>query len=186
MARKTKSEKELHWREMVNRQAVSGLSVRQFCAKQRISEPSFYAWRKRLEGRNDETKRPGDVRHRLEVPDRGRGFIPVQVRDAAGALEVIHPSGCHVCVTGEVHLPMLRQVLDLLDERGNGCLRASVDVAGAIRHTYESYSRESSDYLRKVSNRERTVRPCARVGPRVEWAQASSRVAENSVIDCFT
>ena len=30
MARKTRSEKELHWREMVNRQAGSGLSVRQF------------------------------------------------------------------------------------------------------------------------------------------------------------
>jgi hypothetical protein len=42
------------------------------------------------------------------------------VRDAAGALEVIHPSGCRVRVRGEVHLAMLRQVLDLLDERGNG------------------------------------------------------------------
>ena len=42
MARRTRSEKELYWREMVNRQAVSGLSVRQFCSKERISEPSFY------------------------------------------------------------------------------------------------------------------------------------------------
>ena len=120
MARKTRSEKELHWRELVNRQAGSGLSVRQFCAKQRISEPSFYAWRKRLQVRNGKTEQAGDVRRRLEVPDRGRRFIPVKVRDAAGALEVIHPSGCRVRVTGEVHLAMLRQVLDLLDERGNG------------------------------------------------------------------
>jgi hypothetical protein len=120
MARKTRSEKELHWLEMVNRQAGSGLSVRQFCAKQRISEPSFYAWRKRLQVRNGKTEQPGDVHPRLDVPDRGHGFIPVQVRDAAGALEVIHPSGCRVRVTDEGHLAMLRQVLDLLDERGVG------------------------------------------------------------------
>ena len=119
MARKTRSEKELHWRELVNRQSGSGLSVRQFCAKQRISEPSFYAWRKRLQGRNGETGRPGDVHRQLEVPDRGRGFIPVKVRDAAGGLEVIHPFGCRVRVTDEGHLAMLRQVLDLLDERGS-------------------------------------------------------------------
>ena len=71
-------------------------------------------------GPNGETGRPGDVHRQLEVPDRGRGFIPVKVRDAAGGLEVIHPFGCRVRVTDEVNLAMLRQVLDLLDERGSG------------------------------------------------------------------
>jgi hypothetical protein len=48
MARKKNTEKEAHCRKMVDRQAGSGLSIRQFCEKEGISQPSFYAWRKRL------------------------------------------------------------------------------------------------------------------------------------------
>ena len=45
MAEKQSSEKQLYCQEIISRQADSGMSVRQFCAAERVSEPSFYAWR---------------------------------------------------------------------------------------------------------------------------------------------
>jgi len=36
------------WREVVERQAGSGLSVRAFCRQESIREPSFYFWRRAL------------------------------------------------------------------------------------------------------------------------------------------
>ena len=52
MARRKNGETERLWRDRVERQAVSGLSIRQFCAQERISPPSFYAWRRRLKERS--------------------------------------------------------------------------------------------------------------------------------------
>ena len=40
--------KERFWRMQVRRWRTSGLSVRDFCAEQGLSEPSFYAWRRTL------------------------------------------------------------------------------------------------------------------------------------------
>ena len=37
-----------YWRQQIAEQARSGLSVKQFCRQQRLTEPSFYFWRKRL------------------------------------------------------------------------------------------------------------------------------------------
>jgi hypothetical protein len=36
------------WRRRLRRQAVSGLSVPEFCAREGVSTASFYAWRRRL------------------------------------------------------------------------------------------------------------------------------------------
>lgn len=41
----TKQEK---WREIIERQAVSGLSIRGFCREEKVDEAGFYFWRKRL------------------------------------------------------------------------------------------------------------------------------------------
>jgi len=119
MARKKNTEKELHWRKMVDRQADSGLSIRQFCEKEGISQPSFYAWRKRLvesQTNGRRTRKPGRRRDKL---GNGREFIPLRLRDSASALEVIHPLGYQVRVTGEVNLTALQQVLEVLDGRGD-------------------------------------------------------------------
>ena len=42
------AEKEAFWRLVVDGQKASGLSVRAFCKRESVSEPSFYAWRKEL------------------------------------------------------------------------------------------------------------------------------------------
>ena len=61
MAGKSSTEKELRWRKILRRQAGSGRSVREFCATEAISEPSFYWWRKKLRERKSVGGRP---RHR--------------------------------------------------------------------------------------------------------------------------
>jgi hypothetical protein len=36
------------WRLRLNRQATGGLSIPEFCQRERVSTASFYAWRRRL------------------------------------------------------------------------------------------------------------------------------------------
>ena len=120
MARKKNTEKELHWRKLVDRQEGSGLSIRQFCEKERISQPSFYAWRKRLVESQTNARRTRKPGRRGDKLGNGREFIPLELGDSASALEVIHPLGYQVRVIGEVNLTALRQVLEVLDGRGDG------------------------------------------------------------------
>jgi len=104
--------KERHWRRMVRRWRSSGLSVRDFCDWQALSEPCFYAWRRELAKRDREAAAgvPGIGAARGGRPVKQNGpsrapaaaFIPVHVvadgaRDAAASLSESHGI--------EVHLP---------------------------------------------------------------------------------
>jgi hypothetical protein len=115
MARKKHGAK--HWQEVLKRQAESGWSVREFCAKAGISQQSFYAWRRKfrerggLDGESPQRSDPG------KEPGDGSPFIPLKLLESTGALEVIHPLGYQIRVTGDVNVHGLRQVLDLLDGR---------------------------------------------------------------------
>jgi len=48
------AEREAKWREIIARQAASGLSVREFCQRDGLREPSFYGWRRTLAQRDAE------------------------------------------------------------------------------------------------------------------------------------
>jgi transposase-like protein len=48
-------ERERAWRAVVDRQRLSGLSVRGFCRREVVSEASFYAWRRELLRRDRES-----------------------------------------------------------------------------------------------------------------------------------
>jgi hypothetical protein len=53
------------WAERIAAQQRSGMSVKQFCKEQRLTEYSFYAWRKRLqEGGPVRFRRVGQRRER--------------------------------------------------------------------------------------------------------------------------
>lgn len=119
MGRKKNIERELRWRELVDRQASSGLSVRAFCSELGISQPSFYAWRKRLRGRESADRR-GDRPSVKKEAEGGSKFIPVRLLESVSSLVVVHPLGYQVRVTGDVNLTVLRQVLDVLDGRRAG------------------------------------------------------------------
>src|SRR5262249_37947207 len=45
--------KEQHWRRWVQRWKNSGLTVRDFCARHQLVQPSFYAWRRELQQRDE-------------------------------------------------------------------------------------------------------------------------------------
>ncbi len=117
MARKKSVEKERHWREILQRQSGSGLSVRRFCAGEGISEPSFYAWRKRLRERSDGNRRLG--RCGAEASDNSESFVPLKLLDAAAPLEIVHPLGYRVHLSGDVNPVALREVLEAFDGWGS-------------------------------------------------------------------
>jgi hypothetical protein len=116
MAGKKSREKQAYWQEMLDRQAVSGLSIRQFCAEEGVSEPSFYQWRKKLRGSTKDGRPPMASRHRDS--NNGPLFVPVKLLNSAPALEIIHPLGYRIQMTGEVNPVALRHVIETLDERG--------------------------------------------------------------------
>lgn len=117
MAGRKSAEKALRWREILTRQVNSGLSIRQFCATEGISEQSFYGWRKKL----GEPKQ-SDSRALAAGCRQGSGsgplFVPLQLLDNSAALEIIHPLGYRIQMNGEVDPIALRHVIEALDERG--------------------------------------------------------------------
>lgn len=100
---------ESRWRELVDRQAESGLSVREFCSSQGVSEPSFYSWRRRLR----ECEEDGAPEAAGVDP-----FVSVKLREVGPPLEIVHPLGYRIQVRGAVDAAALRQVIRALDERG--------------------------------------------------------------------
>jgi len=118
MARKQNGETESRWREVLKRQGGSGLSVRSFCTAEGISEPSFYAWRKRLRLRTaNGTPTVRKEARRDKAGDNARLFVPLKLLDATPALEIVHPLGYRIHVTGDVNPVALRHVIETLDER---------------------------------------------------------------------
>jgi hypothetical protein len=48
--------KERRWRDVLARQAASGLSARAFCRREKIAESAFHFWRRTIRERDAETK----------------------------------------------------------------------------------------------------------------------------------
>jgi hypothetical protein len=90
------------WTDRVAAQRRSGVSVKQFCKEQGLTECSFYAWRKRLQ----ET---GPVRFAL-VDRRPRR----QDCAAEAALELVLATGERLRISAGVDAATLRTVLDVL------------------------------------------------------------------------
>lgn len=61
MATARSAEKEAFWRMVMEEHRNSGFTIKDFCKQQGISEPSFYAWRKRLKKRDAEGRAPGTL-----------------------------------------------------------------------------------------------------------------------------
>jgi hypothetical protein len=90
------------WAERIAAQQRSGMSVKQFCKQQGLTEYSFYAWRKRLQ-------QSGPVRFALVERSVRR-----QERTAEPALELVLATGERLRIGAGVDTATLRIVLDLL------------------------------------------------------------------------
>lgn len=70
-------EREARWRAVLARQGESGLSVREFCRRERLPESALHAWRRIIQQRDAGHRRPGDATRPAFValrlrPDDGR------------------------------------------------------------------------------------------------------------------
>jgi hypothetical protein len=72
------------WRDRVTRWKAGGLSVRDFCRTEGLSEPSFYSWRRTIAERDAATAAP-------DAP----AFVPLHVRPGTApvVLELVLRSG---------------------------------------------------------------------------------------------
>lgn len=102
--------KEQFWRRMLGQWRRSGLSVRDFCAEEGLSEPNFYAWRRTIARREAEAVQ----------------FIPVQVVPEQKAvtatdgfssgLELVLGAGRLLRIGPSFDAATLRRLLPLLEE----------------------------------------------------------------------
>jgi hypothetical protein len=90
------------WAERIAAQQRSGMSVKQFCKEQGLTECSFYAWRKRLQER-------GPVRFAL-VERNARQ----QEQTAGAVLELVLTTGERLRIGAGVDSATLRAVLDIV------------------------------------------------------------------------
>lgn len=75
--------KEASWRGVFKRFASSGVSVREFCRREQLTESAFYAWRRTISERDD-IRSPGPV------------FVPAIVTPSPSepSLALEFPGGC--------------------------------------------------------------------------------------------
>lgn len=102
--------KQQFWRRMVGGQARSGLSIRAWCRKHSLREPSFYWWRAQL-ARTD---------RRVKARPCKPTLVPVRVssEDTAGPeslIEIVLSNGRRIRVRGPVDRRVLADVLAALE-----------------------------------------------------------------------
>jgi len=94
--------RERDWREWIAAQERSGISVKRFCEEQRLTEQSFYVWRKRL-------RKQQPMRFAL-VETGGAG----QERAMESTLELVLSTGERLRIGAGVDPVALRRVLEAL------------------------------------------------------------------------
>jgi hypothetical protein len=72
VANTSSPERQALWRDRVNRQPVSGLTVAQFCARERCALAAFHAWKRRF--------RLTDAADHCPTLPAPSAFLPVTVR----------------------------------------------------------------------------------------------------------
>jgi hypothetical protein len=107
----TKDDPQQFWQMAIETWRVSGLSVRQFCTKEGLSEPSFYSWRKKLAG-NDSQR---DNQDKAEPS----AFIEVAMpRSNSVAIELLTTSGNTLRIPVGVDAATLSTVLSVARSAG--------------------------------------------------------------------
>jgi hypothetical protein len=100
-------DKQRFWRDHIAQQSGSGLGVRGYCRRQRLSESAFYFWRRELVRRGVPLSPP-------------TAFLPVRVsseghRASSGRIEIVLSDGRKVRLRGPVDPRALAEVLAVLE-----------------------------------------------------------------------
>lgn len=121
------------WRAVLRKQARSGLTAKAFCRQERLSEASYYFWRRELARRDRE---PSPLHQRRREPVGAASFraakrapvtstplfqeLSILGGPSAAAdrrLEIILPDGCRLRLPAEVDRGLLADVLQALEAR---------------------------------------------------------------------
>jgi transposase-like protein len=116
-------EREEFWRAVLDRQRRSGRSVRKFCQQESLSEPAFYAWRRKLQQRAAESVAVGSGNRGGRDESR---LIPVAIvpatrqsgllseRDSNLALEIGTPGGFRLRFAQDTPPETIARLLDVI------------------------------------------------------------------------
>jgi hypothetical protein len=102
------SQRERRWRRIVRQHGRSGLAVREFCRRGKLTETAFYFWRRELERRQAEQEQRCPA-----YPPAPPVFMPVRVKGhvdgpaGGGRIEIELSGGRRVHVTAPVALQVL-------------------------------------------------------------------------------
>jgi hypothetical protein len=120
--------KEQYWRGILRQWRRSGLSGRSFCRVHGLSEPSFYAWRRTSQQRDQQASPESQgaarrattpVQRTAALPCRRDGlpnFVPVTIAAPTPSLELVLGDGRSVRVPAGFDAATLRQLLAVLQE----------------------------------------------------------------------
>ena len=100
------------WQQRLQRFEPSGLSAVAFCAQERVSTASFYAWRRRLQPQPAKHASP----HARSTTDVAR-LIPVRVLAAAIPVELVLPGGAVLRLAPGCDLDFVRSLVATLEEQ---------------------------------------------------------------------
>ncbi len=134
MAKKTSGERERFWRELIERQPASGMSIAQFCREAGVSPNSFFVWRRRLRAPNVRGHRTSarSARRDGHAP-ASRSLVPVRLiadprgprAPKPGTIEVEWPNGLILRVPtdcdGRVAHDLVRALTPLFAGDGATC-----------------------------------------------------------------
>jgi transposase len=115
MAQHVNAEKQRHWLDLLRLWQQSKLSVRAFCERHQLSEPSFYCWRRTLRQRGLLGTQAADDAGHTQSP----AFVQLSVGAAAVAaksIDVILTKGRRLRIRPGFDATTLRQLLRVLEE----------------------------------------------------------------------
>ena len=109
---KPDADQQQFWQMALETFKSSGLSVRQFCGNEGLSEPVFYSWRKRL------AKADGPDADKEEVC-QPEPFIQVSIpTERTGSLEFVLISGNTLKISSGTDIQTLSDVISVLHREG--------------------------------------------------------------------
>ena len=104
---KTDTEQQQFWQIVLETFKSSGLSVRKFCKQEGLSEPTFYAWRKKLAKSNEPKVANSSAFIKISMP-----------KDNPAPLELVLTSGNTLRINSCTDSKILTNVLSALSEVG--------------------------------------------------------------------
>lgn len=108
--------KEAFWRDVVQRQAASGVSVRAFCRQEQLVESAFYAWRRTIAQRDGQASQA-----KVLKPTSAPTFIPAVVTDLPAreaSIELELAAGRMLRLPASISVERLAQLIEALEAGG--------------------------------------------------------------------